>query len=145
MKKFEVFAWLLIILLAATLNCSPLEAASLVKSKTFAMSTDKPQEIAPQESGEPTSKTAPLPEAVAQAVKEEIARSYSLAVAKLEVNQSEAQTWPDGCLGLANLEEFCTQALVSGYRVIVTDGNQTWIYRTDTQGSIIRRESPNPN
>ena len=145
MKKVGLFAWLIVILLAATLNCSPLEAASLVKSKTFAMSTDKPQEIAPQESREPTSETAPLPEAVSQAVKEEIARSYSLAVAKLQVNQSEAQTWYDGCLGLASSEEFCTQALVSGYRVIVTDGSQTWIYRTDNKGAIIRRESPSSN
>jgi hypothetical protein len=53
------------------------------------------------------------------------------------------QSWPDGCLGLPRGKEACTLAIVPGWRVEVSDGLQTWFYRTDTTGNILRLEANN--
>lgn len=59
---------------------------------------------------------------------------------RLQIQQAEAHTWPDGCLGLAAPDQFCTQALVPGWRVTVTDGTHSWVYRTNANGSQLRPE-----
>jgi hypothetical protein len=43
-------------------------------------------------------------------------------------------------LGLPRGKEACTEAIVSGWQVSVTDGVQTWVYRTDNVGKILRSE-----
>jgi hypothetical protein len=85
----------------------------------------------------PTQST--LPKAVEQAVKQAIQRQFGVPIANLTVTEFSAQNWPDGCLGLGN-EEACTLAIVPGYRVSVSDGGQTWNYRTDQQGQSLRLE-----
>jgi hypothetical protein len=52
--------------------------------------------------------------------------------------EAEQRIWPDGCLGLAEPDEFCTQALVRGWRVVVTDGEREWIYRTSGRSQPIQ-------
>jgi hypothetical protein len=39
-------------------------------------------------------------------------------------------------------DEVCSMAIVTGWRVEVSDKLQTWFYRTDRQGKTIRLESP---
>jgi hypothetical protein len=51
------------------------------------------------------------------------------------------QQWPDGCLGLAKDQEICTQVIVPGWRVEVSDNLQTWVYRSDSTGRILRLEN----
>ncbi|MGH2412285.1 MAG: hypothetical protein ACRDEA_01020 [Microcystaceae cyanobacterium] len=46
-------------------------------------------------------------------------------------------------MGIAQSGEMCTQALVEGWRVVVSDGQKNWIYRTDGEGRVIRLESLN--
>jgi|GEM_PF-3143885 len=71
----------------------------------------------------------------------------SLAAQKAQVPQNEVAVisitemdWPDGCLGLAELEEFCTQAIVPGYEIIVLVAGETQVFRTDLAGLVIRQE-----
>ena len=136
-KRTEQLGWLLMALLVLACYCQPLEAKTL--AATIAMSTERPQKLESVEQVEPESS---LPETIGQAVKEDvIAQNPSLDADHLQITKSEANTWPDGCLGLAKDGEFCTQALVSGYRVSLTDGNQAWIYRTDGIGAILRIET----
>jgi len=59
----------------------------------------------------------------------------------VKISQSSSQTWPDGCLGLPKPDEFCTEALVTGWQVVATDGSQIWKFRTDRDGSVLRLES----
>ena len=82
-----------------------------------------------------------VPQAVIDAVLNDITQEDGINADTLEVQQTEANTWPDGCLGLAGPDEMCTQALVEGWRVTVSDGETTWVYRTDQTGGIFRRES----
>jgi hypothetical protein len=71
-----------------------------------------------------------LPRLIANAVLQEVSRQTGRPRADFRILEAEQRTWPDGCLGLARPQEFCTQAQVPGWRIIVTDGRRQWIYRT---------------
>lgn len=81
-----------------------------------------------------------LPEAVAAAVRQDLSRQTGIAVSKLKVTQSSPQSWPNTCLGLAKADEICGQAIVEGWRVVVSDGRQSWVYRTNSRGNVLRLE-----
>lgn len=86
------------------------------------------------------SDTANLPDQVANQVKTAIAQSANTSADTIQITSAEQHTWPNGCLGLANPDEFCTQALVEGWQVEATNGETTWTYRTDATGSQLRPE-----
>ncbi|MEP6516022.1 hypothetical protein [Microcoleus vaginatus] len=81
-----------------------------------------------------------LPETVAAAVRQELSDSTGIAADKLKVTESSRQSWPNTCLGLATADEICGQMIVEGWRVVVSDGRQTWVYRTNARGNILRLE-----
>lgn len=81
-----------------------------------------------------------LPETVAAAVRQELSDSTGIAADKLKVTESSKQSWPNTCLGLAKADEICGQMIVEGWRVVVSDGRQTWVYRTNARGNILRLE-----
>ena len=82
-----------------------------------------------------------LPDAVAKAVLQDAARRANLSVSQLRIVQTEERDWPDGCLGLAAPGQGCTKAIVPGWRVTVEGGRQTFVYRTNESGSVIKLES----
>jgi hypothetical protein len=86
--------------------------------------------------------TPQLPRSVAEAVRQDVSQQENIPVSKLQVTALSQETWSDGCLGMAQPDEFCTQALVEGWRVSVSDGLSTWVYRTDSLGRAVRREEP---
>jgi hypothetical protein len=53
------------------------------------------------------------------AIAEEVAARVGLAPDDIEFLLVEAVTWPDGCLGLAETGQVCSQALVAGWRAVV--------------------------
>jgi hypothetical protein len=67
------------------------------------------------------------------------ATELNVPVAEIVVQRLEAQEWPDGCLGLTESGEVCTEALVSGYRIVLQTADAEISYRTDQQGNV-RRE-----
>lgn len=78
------------------------------------------------------------PKAIADAVLQDLSRRTGSPSPSFRIIEAGEKTWPDGCLGLAGADEFCTQALVSGWRVVVTDGTQEWIYRTSNPPAPIQ-------
>jgi len=82
-----------------------------------------------------------LPEPVRTSVFEDIAASNNVPIDALEVEAAVPQTWSDGCLGLAGSDEFCTAALVDGWEVTVSQGDSIWVYRTDSDGFIVRADT----
>lgn len=81
-----------------------------------------------------------LPATVAAAVRQELSDSTGIAADKLKVTESSGQSWPNTCLGLSKADEICGQMIVEGWRVVVSDGRQTWVYRTNARGNILRLE-----
>jgi hypothetical protein len=95
----------------------------------------------------PTPIVKPVPieaspsKAVIEAIRQDVAQNFG--VEKIDVVSFSPQSWPDGCLGLPRGKEACTTAIVLGWRIEVSDGLQTWFYRTDTKGNILRLEANN--
>ncbi|MEB3250304.1 MAG: hypothetical protein VKK07_13275 [Merismopediaceae bacterium] len=84
------------------------------------------------------------PSSVIQATMQDLSRRLKIPAQQIRVQQTQAQTWPNGCLGLGKPDELCTQALVPGWQVILGQGNKTWTYRTNQTGSQLRLVSPQP-
>ena len=81
-----------------------------------------------------------LPPDVQSAVLEAAASRTSQPVSTLRILEAEPQNWTDGCLGLAEPDELCTQVITPGWQVVVTDGRRNWIYRTDESGDLVKLE-----
>jgi hypothetical protein len=77
-------------------------------------------------------------QSVAKAVLEDAAKRTGKPANELTVSEIKQQTWSDGCLGLPEKDSSCTQANVSGWRLVVTHQQQSWVYRTNLSGSIIK-------
>ena len=88
---------------------------------------------------QPESSTAMPPE-VKSAVLNDAVKRTSKTISALKIIEARSQQWSDGCLGLAKPDEICTQAIVPGWQVVVTDGLRNWTYRTDEIGNTVRLE-----
>jgi hypothetical protein len=86
-----------------------------------------------------TAKETNLPPEVQSAVLENAARQTS-KISALRILKAQPQNWSDGCLGLAKPDELCTQVITSGWRVVITDGQKNWTYRTDNTGNLVKLE-----
>ena len=92
-----------------------------------------------------TSQMSNLPPEVQSAVLYDVDRRSDRTIDDLNVLQSESRQWSDGCLGLGKSDEICTQAITPGYRVVISDGQNNWTYRTDDTGNLIRFEQTTDN
>ena len=81
----------------------------------------------------------PLPPAVS-AVRSLVARTLGISEGVVIVMSAYEREWSNGCLGLANADEFCTQAIVPGYEVSVQAQGKTLVYRTNADGTVIRED-----
>jgi hypothetical protein len=86
-----------------------------------------------------TANQAPAP-AVIRSIRQAVKKQFGGL--QISVVSATEQNWPDGCLGLPKADEVCTMAIVTGWRVEVSDKLQTWFYRTDRTGKTIRLENP---
>ena len=103
-------------------------------------SNDDDDDNSDRQRGNTTSK---LPANVANAVLVDLSKQTTISTGQLQVTQYSRQTWPDACLGLAKPGEMCSQAVVEGWRVVVSNGQQNWVYRTDRNGRVLRLEAQN--
>ncbi|ACK66149.1 hypothetical protein PCC8801_2117 [Rippkaea orientalis PCC 8801] len=100
-----------------------------------------PTSTVPETTEKPVISNNTPPSEVIEAVGQAVSSLSGIDPNQLQIQQSSPKTWPDGCLGLPKPDELCTQALVQGWQITVTNGQKTWVYRTDGQGRVIRLES----
>lgn len=55
----------------------------------------------------------------------------------VDVVRVESRQWPDGCLGLSEPGQACTQTVVGGYEVVLSAEGQQYTYRTDSEGNLV--------
>jgi hypothetical protein len=67
-------------------------------------------------------------------------KQLGLPTSALRITHAQSQTWSDNCLGIHDPEIFCTQTPVPGWQVEVKSAQQSWIYRTNATGSVIKIE-----
>jgi len=82
----------------------------------------------------------PLLASVENSVLQHASEQLRLPASALRILRTQPQTWSDNCLGLRDSEIFCTQIPVPGWQVAVASGKQSWIYRTNASGSVIKME-----
>lgn len=91
------------------------------------------------------SRAEALPSSVAIAVKRDIAKKEGISPESIEITNYNQHTWNNGCMGVGEPGQICTQALVSGWIITASDGNQNWVYHTNSNGSILRLASSDNN
>ncbi len=82
---------------------------------------------------------AELPAEVEASVLQDIATTDNVPAEELQITNARPEAWPDGCLGLGGSDEICTFAIVDGWEVAVERGEEQWVYRTNSDGSVVRR------
>ncbi len=82
-----------------------------------------------------------LPPKVAQVIRQDLAQKAKVASAKLKIVSASRQTWPNACLGLPTAQESCSQGLIQGWQVKISDGARVWTYRTNGNGTKLRLEN----
>lgn len=75
----------------------------------------------------------------AQAVLDQASQQLGVNVQDIQITQLEQVDWPDACLGLPQGDEACAQVVTPGFRVQLQVNNQTYEFRTDESGTIIRQ------
>jgi hypothetical protein len=85
---------------------------------------------------------AKLPGDMVNTLRQDLSKITGLPSKKLRVAEATEKTWSDGCLGLGKADEMCSQAMVKGWRVVLTNGVRRWVYRTDAVGRAYRLETP---
>ena len=69
-----------------------------------------------------------------------LARELKVATSSIEILNIEEREWPNGCLGLEEPDEFCTQAIVPGFLIEISLGGEIYFYRTNADLSLIREQ-----
>lgn len=82
-----------------------------------------------------------LPQRVVRRVRRDLVQRFQVSRRDLRVVDFSQETWSDSCLGLAADNERCAMAMVEGWRIQITDGQQTWVYRTDRNAQVIKLET----
>ena len=81
-----------------------------------------------------------LPTVVKSAVLSDATKRVSKPVAALRITDVQKESWGDSCLGLAQKDQLCAQVIVPGWKVVVTDGQNELVYRTDEKGKQVKLE-----
>jgi hypothetical protein len=79
---------------------------------------------------------------ITRQVRLDLSERFNVPRQSLKLISFSRETWSNGCLGLEAPNERCTGALVEGWRIEMTDGQQNWVYRTDLTAQVLRPERP---
>ncbi len=82
-----------------------------------------------------------LPISVANAVLQDLSGKVGIPAGELKIIKYSRETWSDSCLGLGTLVEQCLRVQVEGWRVTLSNGRFSWVYRTDLKGLVLRLEN----
>ncbi len=142
LKLFRKITLASIICLLAfyTISCSNNQTSdspdTTTESPAINTSTERVEKL------ETPSKTVnDLPKVVKSAVLSDATKRAGTPVGKLRIIKSQKQSWADSCLGLAEPDKICAQVIVPGWKVIVSDGQNELIYRTDNKGKQVKLEN----
>ncbi|MGD1717221.1 hypothetical protein [Dapis sp. BLCC M172] len=94
----------------------------------------------PDEAEKFANQTEKIPNNIVDAVRQDLGNQIGIAPETIKVNEVSQETWPNTCLGLPKNDELCGQILVEGWRLVLSDGKQEWVYRTDNGGKLMRVE-----
>lgn len=83
-----------------------------------------------------TPATVKFPNQVFRLIQKDIQKRFGVSPKTLRLSGTRRSTW-DGCMGVAQPNQACTQIAIFGWKVIVSGQNRFWVYHTDLNGSKI--------
>ena len=128
------------------------EQPDRVASETQAVPADKRREILDRERQAPSPQRAPqpesreaseakgageIPERLLAIFKEDLARRALVKPEAISVKSATQEQWSDGSLGCPRPGQFYTQAIVPGYRVILSAAGRSYAYHSDMRGLFV--------
>jgi hypothetical protein len=82
-----------------------------------------------------------LPPSISRPLLQAASEESGVPVAELGVAEADPQMW-GGCLGLPpEPNAVCTTIGIPGWRAVVRDGDRSWIYHTNADGSEVRQNA----
>lgn len=81
-----------------------------------------------------------LPPDVALNIRNQVSAILGVPVESIQLQSLEPAEWPNGCLGLPEPEEACTEAITPGWSLVFTADGQEYKFRADQTGTVIRQE-----
>lgn len=79
-----------------------------------------------------------LPRSVAVAIYKDLSRREGSLPNKINIVEYKEAIWNNGCLELSQPGELCTQAIVPGWQVVVSNGKENWVYHSNKNGRMLR-------
>ncbi len=121
---------------ASAIACAPLPDAGTTSSPGEAVVADPAIEPFPDD-WEAVEIDQVLTPAVRDRILQTVATDLDRSVADLRMAAAETATF-DGCMGIYVPDQMCTAIALFGFRVVVTDGDQSWVYHTrqDGEGTV---------
>ena len=86
----------------------------------------------------PTITVSPGEALAAAAAQAALAEKLGTSAASIDIQKIQPGLWPDSCLGLGAANESCAQVVTSGYLVTLLAAGQSYAYRTDLAGKVVR-------
>ncbi len=128
-SRYQRF-WSLVIFGALVLNGAGLaqSAAACIRPDEQATNQPAPEQQEPD--------TVSLPSEVSNRLLRTVARDTRVSQSSLKISAVKQATW-DGCMGIAEPEQMCTMIAISGWQVVVTGADQSWVYHLNENGSEI--------
>jgi hypothetical protein len=81
-----------------------------------------------------------LPPDVALNVQNRVSEILKTPVESLQLQSIEQKDWPNGCLGLPQEAEVCTEAVTPGWLLVFNVDGQSYRFRIDQTGTVVRQE-----
>jgi hypothetical protein len=81
-----------------------------------------------------------LPPDVALNIRNRVSEILGVPVESIQLKSLEQMEWPNGCLGLPEPDEVCTEAITPGWLLVFSADGQDYRFRADQTGTVIRRE-----
>jgi hypothetical protein len=81
-----------------------------------------------------------LPPDVALTIRNRVSEILGVPVESIQLQSMEQMEWPDGCLGLPEADEVCTEAITPGWLLVFNVDGEEIRFRVDQTGTMIRRE-----
>ena len=86
--------------------------------------------------------TGKVPADLLQQMVDDLSQRLDISGADITVKQADSVVWRDGSLGCPEPGRMYTQALVSGYRVVLDAGGHLYHYHANDRGRFFLCEHP---
>jgi hypothetical protein len=104
-----------------------------------------PEEHTPTSTDPDPASSADVPEAIASAVRDDLARRTGAAPGSIRIVSARAMRWNDSALGCPQPGQAYMQVIVDGFQVTAEAQGRSYDYRTDAGGRAILCENPSPD